>query len=524
MKYLIALLLGLGLFTVPELAAQRTNNQILYRRPNVDIYRPGGNSSKPPRRTNPTVDATRVQIPSQVILTDVYLPGRGGTSTPKPDPKPEEAEDPDAFLELQPEGPSTGGVFELESDILADVGYARGEVLGIDTRILSDANPKSGYFYYYPREYHLGWSEATGKPAIDITYEQATTDGPGKVSVTATLYPTLKDQDLTVARRLLQTDLKGKAIEQFGIKELMPVPMTQAPAIELSNLAQFGVAPEDIDFQATMRLGDPIKLSFKTDQIDALMAMFFNNIGLFGSLVVYTNGYPEGFPIPINLKVDSPETYGYFEMVGSQWRTDWHNPTHYPITLGHLHALRLERNGRYRVYSWKADRTVIPPDARVNFSANSVPAWLDGNSRVQRVWMDFAINECEDCDQRIKEDILGTVAQHDVARPEKIEFTILTPMAFTEASLMRIKVRSPQASTTGSEKIELESVTVSEDGAILDGGTLFVRDGRVDFEYKMVVYLEDGTTYESGWIPSNSKEVVIGSRQIKDNIPQFADR
>jgi hypothetical protein len=56
---------------------------------------------------------------------------------------------------------------------------------------------------------------------------------------------------------------------------------------------------------------------------------------------------------------------------------------------------------------------------------------------------------------------------------------------------------------------------------VLDAGTLYVREGKVDFEYRMIVYLEDGTTYESGWIPSNSKEVVIGSRQIRDNISEF---
>ncbi len=470
-------------------------------------------------------DPGRIRInPSDMVITRPGVLVRPDGTPPDATPPPEPADDPDAYLELERQGPHNIP-FSLDDNFSADVDQVGSELLSIYSTVFRDGNIKSGYYYFLPKSYNLGWSAVTGKYDFNVTYGSATASGPGRTTVTAILHPGLRTQDMAIARDLLTTDLKLKPEAQFGVKELIAMPMAQTPEIEFTNLAQFGVQAENISLRAPSDLSDPILLSFTTDQIDALMAMFFNNIGLYGDVIVYPDGagMPASIRIPFNLKIDAPETFGHLQLQGADWRTEWRNPTDYPIYLGHLHVLRAEPSG-YQIYSWKAGDTEIPEGAKVNFEAPSIPEWIDSDPSVKRIWMDYAIATCEGCNRTVKKKILGSVNPQEVARPEKLEFTILTPMAFTQASLLRINVRSFQASAAGDEKQELPSITVNADGAVLDGGTLYVREGRVDFEYKIQVYLEDGTKYESAWLPSNSKEVVIGSRQIKDNIAEFADR
>jgi hypothetical protein len=532
MKYLLIFAVGLlWIASGAAITAQTIKTDPrLHRRATLDPKRPTSSTIRIADKKKAEIFKPQIIFRPDLIRT---APGRAtpttpthtGTpsspATPAPAPVEEVEEDPDAYLEFQPEGPSSSAQVNLESVIQEEVLGVNRDALGIDTRILRDANSKSGFYYYFPREYQLGWSKVTGKPDITITFQEATGNSAGLATVTATLYPKQLPGDVEIARDMLAKKLANSPGSLPDIHEFTDIPMTQAPMVEFESLTQFGVTADNIGLHAPSRLGDPVKIIFTTSKVDVLLAMFFNNVGVFGNLIVYTNGFENGFAIPLNLKIDAPETYGAFEVTGTDWRNTWRNPTDYPVSIGHLHVLRKEPKGDYRIYSWKADNELVPPGAKVNFGASSIPTWVENNSRVKRIWMDYAINECDECDKAVKKKVLESINQNGVAKPEKLEFTILTPMAFTEASLIRIKVRSFQASASGDEKTELESVTVKEDGDVLDGGTLYVRDGKVDYEYKMVVYLEDGTTYESGWIPSNSKEVVIGSRQIRDNIPEF---
>ena len=450
------------------------------------------------RATTPAGTRISDQARDRIKPSDMVILRPGGLTRPDdgrpaPDLPGQPTENPDAYLELEREGPHNIP-FSLEDNFEADVDLVGSDLLSIYSTVFRDGNIKSGYYYYLPKSYNLGWSPVTGKYDFNVTYGVASASGPGRTTVTAILHPGLRTQDMAIARDLLTTDLKSKPEAQFGVKELIAMPMAQTPEIEFTNLSQFGVSAENISLRAPSDLSDPILLSFTTDQIDALMAMFFNNIGLYGDVIVYPDGsgMPASIRIPFNLKIDAPETFGHLQLQGADWRTNWHNPTDYPIYLGYLHVLR-EQPGGYQIYSWKAGETEVPEGARVNFEAPTIPEWIDTDPSVKRIWMDYAIAPCEGCNKNVKKKILGSVNPQEVARPEKLEFTILTPLAFTEASLIRINVRSFQASAGGDVKQELPTVTVNEDGVVLDGGTLYVRDGKVDFEYKIQVYLEDGT-------------------------------
>lgn len=164
---------------------------------------------------------------------------------------------------------------------------------------------------------------------------------------------------------------------------------------------------------------------------------------------------------------------------------------------------------------------LVPEGATVKFDATNIPKWIDNDPKVKSIWLDYSLAKCERCDDAVKRKILKSDGPNEVARPEKLKFTVLTPKEFTKASLMNIRIRSAQATVSGDEVMELERVSITEDLEDYEGGILYVREGTVDFEYKIQIHLQDGTPHESGWIRSDEREVVIGERQIRDNIPAF---
>ena len=162
----------------------------------------------------------------------------------------------------------------------------------------------------------------------------------------------------------------------------------------------------------------------------------------------------------------------------------------------------------------------IPEKAMVKFDAALVPAWIDTHPDIVKMWMDYTVKPCNSCNSDVKDKIIrGTTG----SRVNSIEVTILSPLEFTQAELIKIKLRSYQADPNAREKINLPTLTVVEDGTTLSGGQIFIPDGASpDFEYFIQVYTKDGTKYESDdWKKSDDLELVIGTTQIKEMISHF---
>ena len=273
--------------------------------------------------------------------------GGNNGNTPKP-------ADPD---ELEREGPANKP-FDIANSIYSDYDFTGDRVLNVYNTVFRDNNIKSGYYYYLPASYSLTYSVTTKLYDFQSTYGKAEAGKPGKVTVTAILKPKLNKSDVQVTEAVLKKSLVGKPEKPYGVKELIAIPMAQAPEIVFTNLSQFGVTEADISLRAPSDLSDPIYLSFTTDRIEELTAMFFNNIGLYGDVIVYPDGVdmPTSIRIPFNLKIDSPETYGKFELQKGSWRSKkWVNYTDYPVTLTNFHVLRKLKSGSYKVFTWKTD-------------------------------------------------------------------------------------------------------------------------------------------------------------------------
>jgi hypothetical protein len=320
----------------------------------------------------------------------------------------------------------------------------------------------------------------------------------------------------------MKLSIKGKPEEKFGITELIAVPMAQSPDVSFTNLSQFGVEAKDISIRAPSDLTDAIYISFSTSRIDDLMGMFFNNIGLYGDVIVYPagEGMPESIRIPFNLKIDDAGTFGQFELQPSGWRNGWENKTDYPVVLSRMNVLRKETTGAYKIYTWTLGDKEIPEKATVKFDASLVPAWIDTHPNVVKMWIDYTVKPCIFCNGNVKDKIVRGTAS---SRVNNIEVTILSPLEFTQAELIKIKLRSLQADPNGREKINLPTLTIDKDGATHSGGQIFIPDGgSPDYEYFIQVYMKDGTKYESdAWQKSDDLELVIGTSQIKAAVSHF---
>lgn len=418
-------------------------------------------------------------------------------------------------------GPNGRFTFDIISQVASDHDFTEYKLLSVANTIFRDDNYKSGYFYYYPAEYSLNWVQARKTDRYDFNINYGTN---GQVTLTAILKPKLSVKDVRIAEKLLRKSIVGKVPEGTEFKELAVMPMAQTPEIDFSNLSQFGVDEGSISIRAPSDLTEPILISFTTNRIDDLMNMFFNDIGLYGDVVIFPNGQdmPQSIRIPFNLKIDDPKTFGRFELSRRNWRSDgWINDTDYPIILSYLHVLREQSDGSFFIYSWDLGDTEVPEQASVEFTnMETIPTWLDRDFAVQRMWIEYTVKPCRSCDRKIRNDIdEGTEGKS----MENIEVTILYPIEYTQAELIKMKIRSFQADPNNKIKANLETITIRSDGSSYTVGPLYIPSGETpEFEYQLQVIMADGKTYSSKyWVKISGLDVAIGESQIKSQIDVF---
>ncbi|MEK7257538.1 MAG: hypothetical protein AAB316_22475, partial [Bacteroidota bacterium] len=430
---------------------------------------------------------------------------------------------------LEREGPANLP-FEILSQVQSDYEFEsyRG-ILNIFRKVYRDANAKSGYYYFLPAEYNLNWSPDNGQYAFYVSFKSAGESGRGEAVVTAELKPNITRSDLELARRLLELDVaKDPVAKKYGVKQLISMPLAAPPQISFDQVRNYGVKPEDIIVRTPTDFLDPIVLSWKMDRVDDLLSALFNNVGLNGNLTIRPEGkdMPD-IVIPISLKIDDPKTFGKFEVEASAWRNGgWQNKTDYPLALKNFHVMKLEMVGnerRPKIYTWKMGDAEVPEKASVKFDAALVPAWLDSHPDVEKIWLEYLVKPCQSCNATVREKILGGVSSNQV---NGIEITTLTPLAFTGGKMIKVKIRSAQADPNKLRKLQLPTLTVTQDYQTLAGGQLFLDEGESpDFEYSLQIIMEDGSKYESdGWLKCRDLEVVIGEKQIREMVPFFSSK
>ena len=428
--------------------------------------------------------------------------------------------------DLERRGPANIS-FEILNQIQSDHEFeSQGGIINIFRKVYRDANPRSGYFYYLPASYTLNWKEEIAEYAFYINYLAANDQGRGSAVLTAELKPNISRQDIALARSLLSRDVKQDQVaNQFEIRNLVSMPLAAPPKINFSQIRNYGVNPEDIIVRTPTDFLDPIVISWRMDRVDDLLSALFNNVGLNGNITLEPDG--DDMPvveIPINLKIDDAGTFGVFDMDEIHWRSQgWQNPTDFPVILKNMHVLMMDESQSSsipKIYTWNTGNVEVPEQAQVDFQANAVPTWLESHPKVKKIWMEYTVAPCNSCNSTVKDKILGGVAGNQIIN---LEITTLSPLAFTGAQMMKIRIRSVQADPNGARKIVMNPVTIQQDGASLVAGQLFIDyEEKPDFEYLIQLYMADGTKYESPrWIQSHDTEIVIGEKQIRESITHF---
>ncbi|MEZ4824918.1 MAG: hypothetical protein R3C61_01290 [Bacteroidia bacterium] len=417
--------------------------------------------------------------------------------------------------------------FEILNQIGSDHEFESSNgILNIFRKVYRDANPLSGYYYYLPAEYNLNWKRDRSEYAFYVTFKAATASGRGEAVVTAELKPNITRKDIDIARELLMQDIKNDPVAKLHpVSNLVSMPLASPPKISFAQIQNYGVNPADIIVRTPTDFLDPIVISWKMERVDDLLLALFNNVGLNGNLTLEPDG--EGMPaieIPINLKIDDPKTFGKFELEGSSWRTTgWQNTTDYPVMMKNIHVLRLKNVGgtlQSNIYTWRMGNAEVPEKATAKFDASQFPAWLDNDPTIKNMWIEYGVQPCQSCNQAVRDKILGGVSSNQI---NAIEITTLSPLSFSGAKMMKIRIRSHQADPNGISKVDLPTVTISQDFANAGGGQLFIDQGeKPDYEYLITLYMADGTKYESdNWQKTSDLEIVIGEKQIRDQISHF---
>lgn len=455
------------------------------------------------------------------VLTDKIIDPSTSTSNPgtvtPPPPTPEE---------MEREGPKNLETVEWKNFISSEYAFPNSyPLVNIYYQMFGDANPKSGYYYYLPNSYNLKWSPVSGY-SLFIKFLSSTSGAKGEATVTAELTPNISNRDLTMAGELLKANLMSKpGAPATDLLSLVSAPLAGPPKVSINQISSFGINPADISVTRPSNLAEPITINWKMSNVENLMTALFENVGLSGNLFLQPAG--ENMPeisIPFNLKLNDQNTFGKFELEAPTWRANtWINHTPYPVIIKNVHVMKLNASGAkaLTVYTWQAGNVEVPPGAQATFDATTVPGWIDNSEKIQRIWLEYEVNTCNYCDDKVQNTLIGGAKG---TRSRKVTFDVFDPISFTGAKLIKVKVRSVQADPNTRSKMDLPTLSIHTDGLTLDGGTIYVPEGSdPQFEYYLQIIMPDGTIYESDYweISKDPDTNIIGQALIKRMVKKF---
>ncbi len=427
------------------------------------------------------------------------------------------------------QGPAANKTYAIMDKMVSDFDFKDYfDVLNINRQVFEDINALSGYYYFYPKEYQIAW-ETTGNDHMlgynfKLVYLTADATGKSKVMLTMKLEPNITSADVDVARELVKTTLYDVQSKNKFVA-LQPIPLSEASKISFKGIEGI-IDPKDVEITVPTDLSDPIVLIIKTDRPDDLLTLLFTENGLIGNMTIKPSGNVSNLVIPVTIKMDYNKTFGTAELTQSTWRTEgWKNQTPYPLIVKNLHVLRMEPAGggiiRPKIYTWEIGAQEVQEGGKVNFDAGLVPAWLDTDPKVKKMWLEYTVKPCDDCNTEVRKTILDATVRSEISW---VTFDVLDVLAYTSASKMRLKVRSVQLDPEGKQKVEKNPpFTVMKDNTTLETFQLFVpKSQTAQFEYAISLVMPDGDIKQSSWVPNKGKtEIGIGQKFIIEQFPEL---
>ncbi len=435
------------------------------------------------------------------------------------------AKTPAATQDKNPVGPDNSPI-SLWDDLVPDgADFSTTDISSIQFDIFPDKNQASGVFYYVPARYSLQWTPEEGH-SLEVLY--GSTAGEGKtesVQMHFTLTAGLYGDEIRVIKRLM--DVYKKANPNLVYSDLRILPTRETPQLSLQTAISslYDIDAKKISINPVSSLLEPIRASVAADSktMNEIQTSLSENIGINGTMTIKPRG--EGLPdqiIPVNISLNDESTFGRFDLDPRTWRTKrWRNPTPYPLRLVHLNVLMIKDDASTPIpiiYSWQIQDAVAPPQSQIALDGSTVPAWLDTDPKNVRMWLDYTVEPCSECNSSL-------IAKHwhspSSSLQKQVTFMTFKVFDSLNVDLLLIAVRSAQATPEGKKTSDLPSLKIDKDRQEFTAGPLYVKEGEeMTFEYKLTLAMKDGNIHASDmWIPSHEQNVLIGSKTLRDLFP-----
>jgi len=398
------------------------------------------------------------------------------------------------------------------------------EITNISMDVFPDKNPASGIFYYMPAAYHLRWTPDDGY-AFRVLYGTATAENSGDVRMSATLSPDISKKEIDLISKLVASYASRNPGMKFDKLRLIPIqenPTVSFPS-DLNNL--YEITADKVAVNITSSLREPFQISWVTDNNtkDEMQVSLLEKTGIQGimSLQPQSVNIPE-IKIPVIITLADNRTIGRIDLESKKWRTNaWKNQTPYPLKLKYLHMLLVKEDGSKStpfIYSWSINDLVVPVSSSVSFDASNVPSWLDDADMAQRIWVEYSVVDCDECDRVIINTITGGTYGTNT---RKVTFETFQIFENIDAQFIQIKVRSKQGDPKGEKIVEFEPIRIYQDNELAESGQLYVPlEDELSFEYFITVVMKNGNSHRADkWIGSGEPEIYLGLDAIRNAIP-----
>ncbi|MEX2499797.1 MAG: hypothetical protein WD397_13090 [Wenzhouxiangellaceae bacterium] len=426
-------------------------------------------------------------------------------------------------------GPGTETI-DLLSVIHADSAIPVDEILGIRRELYLDLNPESGVLYYVPRDYNLRWTPDDGF-GFNMLYAAVAEGMPGQVMMALRLDAGIQARDNRLIQDLAEA-YRTRIRRDLKVSVVRPLPVTsQHPSVNIADGlgAYFDIAPDDLVATVLSDVLADMEVSWITDEItkENIELVLSHGTGFGGDVTFALESEPPADPpatisVPARVRLSDPDTFGQLSW---QRNGDWRNRTPYPLRLKRLHALLID-DGTPIIYSWNLGDAEIPPQARVEWDAERVPAWID--AKAKRTWVEYAVvGGCDPCNRQVMRAITYG-ASRPAARQDLVVAT-LSPLADLGAAELNLMLRSRYFDSGGEALTTSGPVIVNSDGSEFSGGPVYLvdrqpgeeRPGDPLFEYRIEVVMPDGTVHSppaDRWLSSHRHRLLIGTVQVEQSL------
>jgi hypothetical protein len=398
------------------------------------------------------------------------------------------------------------------------------EITNISMDVFPDKNPASGMFYYLPAAYILRWTVDDGY-AFRILYGTASSENGGEVRMSATLSPDISKREVELIHKLLTSYVSRNPGMKYSKLRLIPIQENPTVSFPVDLNSQYEITADKVAVNITSSLREPFQVSWVTDNNtkDEMQVSLLEKTGIQGIMTLKpeSDNIPE-IKIPVVINLADNRTLGRIDLENKKWRTDqWKNQTPYPLKLKYLHMLLVkDQDGKSTpfIYSWSLNDLVVPVNASVKFDASKVPSWVDDADMAQRIWIEYAVVDCDECDRQIINTITGGTYGTNV---KNVTFETFQLFDNVDAQFIQIKVRSKQGDPKGEKVVEFDPVRIYQDNEITEAGQLYVPlEEELSFDYFITVVMKNGNAYKANdWIRSGEQEIYLGLDALKNAIP-----